>query len=94
MYCDAPHVINTQSCKYINCSKKYGILLLSRFCTYFFIIFTWVLHLLKGCSFPYILQKKERIKIDQVRAELQLCKRCGGQSQKLQKLNFLEPELP
>ena len=38
--------------------------------------------------------KKERIKIDQVRAELQLCKRCGGQSQKLQKLNFLEPELP
>ena len=27
------------------------------FCTYFFIIFTLVLHLLKGCPFPYILQK-------------------------------------
>ena len=27
------------------------------FCTYFFIIFTWVLHILKHCSFPYILQK-------------------------------------
>ena len=26
------------------------------FCTYFFIIFTWVLYVLKGCSFPYILQ--------------------------------------
>ena len=39
------------------------------------------------------------MKIDQVRAELQLAKRCGGQNQKLQKLNFLillalEAELP
>ena len=37
---------------------------------------------------------KNRVKIDQVRAELQLAKRCGGQNQKLQKLNFLEAELP
>ena len=37
---------------------------------------------------------KIRMKIDEVRAELQLCKRCGGQNQKLQKLNFLEAELP
>ena len=29
--------------------------------------------------------KKKRMKIDQVRAELQLDKRCGGQNQKLQK---------
>ena len=32
--------------------------------------------------------------IDQIRAELQLAKRCGGQNQKLQKLNFLEAESP
>ena len=42
---------------------------------------------------------KNCMKIDQVRAELQLAKRCGGQNQKLQKLNFLillalEAELP
>ena len=42
---------------------------------------------------------KKRMKIEQVRAELQLAKRCGGQNQKLQKLNFLillalEAELP
>ena len=34
------------------------------------------------------------MKNDQVRAELQLAKRCGGQNQELQKLNFLEAELP
>ena len=28
------------------------------FCIYFFIIFTWVLHVLKGCLYPYILKKK------------------------------------
>ena len=27
------------------------------FCAHSFIIFTWVLHVLKDCSFPYILQK-------------------------------------
>ena len=32
---------------------------------------------------------KNHMKIDQVKAELQLAKRCGGQNQKLQKLNFL-----
>ena len=31
----------------------------------------------------------KRMKIDQVRAELQLAKPCGSQNQKLQKLNFL-----
>ena len=33
---------------------------------------------------------KKRMKIDQVRAERQLAKRCGGQNQKLQKLIFLD----
>ena len=42
----------------------------------------------KGCSFPYILPKN-RMKIDQMRAELQLAKCCGGQNQKLQKLGCL-----
>ena len=37
---------------------------------------------------------KKRMKIDQVRAKLQLDKRCWGQNQKLQKLSFLEAELP
>ena len=42
---------------------------------------------------------KTRIKIDQVRAEIQLAKRCEGQNQKLQNLKFLillalEAELP
>ena len=36
---------------------------------------------------------KKRMKIDQVRAEQQLAKRCGGQNQKLQKLIFLDAEL-
>ena len=37
---------------------------------------------------------KKRMKIDEMGAELQLCKRCGGQNQKLQNLNFLEAEMP
>ena len=42
----------------INCSKKvWNITFALNFCTYSFIIFTWVLHVLKYCSFPYILQK-------------------------------------
>ena len=32
---------------------------------------------------------KKSMKIDQVRAELQLAKHCGGQNQKLQKLIIL-----
>ena len=32
---------------------------------------------------------KNRMKIDQVRADLQLAKHCGGQNQKLQKLIIL-----
>ena len=32
---------------------------------------------------------KKLMKIDQVRTELQIAKRCWGQNQKLQKLNFL-----
>ena len=36
-----------------------------------------------------LFAKKKRMKIDQARAELQLAKRCEGQNQKLQKLNFL-----
>ena len=39
------------------------------------------------------LQAKKRMKIDQVRSEWQLAKRCGGQNQKLQKLIFLDAEL-
>ena len=43
---------------YINCSKKvWNITFALNFCTYSFIIFTWVLHVLKDCSFLYILQK-------------------------------------
>ena len=39
--------------------------------------------------------KKTRMKIDQVRAELRLAKRCdGSQNQKLQKLNLVGAELP
>ena len=37
--------------------KVWNITFALNFCTYFFIIFTWVLHILKDCSFPYILQK-------------------------------------
>ena len=36
---------------------------------------------------------KNLMKIDQVRAELQLAKHCGGQNQKLQKFIFLDAEL-
>ena len=36
---------------------------------------------------------KPHMKIDQVRAERQLAKRCGDQNQKLQKLIFLDAEL-
>ena len=32
--------------------------------------------------------KKKRMKIDQVRAELQLAKRCGDQNQKLRETQF------
>ena len=38
--------------------KVWNITFALIFCTYFFIIFTWVFHILKHCSFPYILQKK------------------------------------
>ena len=38
--------------------KVWKITFALNFCTYSFIIFTWVLHVLKDCSFPYILQKK------------------------------------
>ena len=48
--------------------KVWNITFALNFCTYSSIIFTWVLHVLKDCSFPYILQKS-RMKIDQVRAE-------------------------
>ena len=44
-----------------------------------------VVHFLTFC-------KKKRMKIDQVRAELQFVKCCRGQNQKLQKLNFQEAE--
>ena len=38
--------------------KVWNITFALNICTYFFIIFTWVLHVLKGCSFPYIFAKK------------------------------------
>ena len=46
---------------------------------------------LKVGHFPTF--SKKRMKIDQVRAELQLAKHCRGQNQKLQKLNFQEAQL-
>ena len=65
----------------INCSKKvWNITFALIFCTYFFIIFTWFLHFQRDSSFPYILHKKKRMKIDQVRAELQLAKHWGSKS--------------
>ena len=67
------------------------------FCLDFLYIFIhyihWVLHFLKGYIKSLHFAKK-RMKIDQVRAELQLAKCCWGQNQKLEKLNFLEAELP
>ena len=48
--------------------KVWNITFALNFSTYSFIISTWVLHVLKDCSFPYFLQKN-RMKIDQVRAE-------------------------
>ena len=48
--------------------KVWNITFALNFCAHSFIIFTWLLHVLKDCSFPYILQKK-RMKIDQVTAE-------------------------
>ena len=45
-------------------------------------------------EYYFCLDIYNRMKIDQVRAELQPVKSCGGQNQKLQKLNFLETELP
>ena len=47
----------------------------------------------KRLFIPLHFAKKTRMKIDQVRAELQLAKRCGGQNHKLQKLIFLDAEL-
>ena len=42
----------------INCSKKvWNITFALNFCTCSFIIFTWFLHVLKDCSYPFILQK-------------------------------------
>ena len=38
--------------------KVWNITSALNFCTFSFFIFTWVLHVLKDCSFPYILQKK------------------------------------
>ena len=35
--------------------KVWNITFALNFCTYSFIIFTWVLQVLKDCSFPYIL---------------------------------------
>ena len=41
---------------HMNCSKKvWNFTFALHFCTYSFIIFTRVLHVLKDCSFPYIL---------------------------------------
>ena len=54
-------------CVYKLLKKVWNITFALNICTYFFIIFTWVLHVLKGCSFPYIFAKKNRMKIDQVR---------------------------
>ena len=39
--------------------------------------------------FIFLHFAKQRMKIDQVRTELQLAKRCVGHNKKLQKLNFL-----
>ena len=56
------------------------------FCLEFLYLFLHHIHIFTFC-------KKKHMKIDQVRAEKQLAKRCGGQNQKLQKLIFLDAEL-
>ena len=66
------------------------------FCLEFLYIFLLHIHMDVNCSkrlFISLHFAKNRMKIDQVRAEEQLAKRCGGQNQKLQKLIFLGAEL-
>ena len=66
------------------------------FCLEFLYIFLHHIHISLTCSKPLFISlhfAKKRMKIDQVRAEYQLAKRCGGQNQKLQKLIFLDAEM-
>ena len=66
------------------------------FCLEFLYIILHRIHMGFSCSkrlFISLHFAKKRMKIDQVRAELQLAKRCRGQNQKLQKLIFLDAEL-
>ena len=66
------------------------------FCLDFLYIFLHHIHIGFTCSkrlFISLHFAKNRMEIDQVRAEKQLFKRCGGQNQKLQKLIFLDAEL-
>ena len=73
--------------KLLKKSMEYYFRLVLNFCTYSFIIFTWVLHVLKDCLFPYILQKNpwKSIRWEQ---NITAC-----QNRKLQKLIFLDAEL-
>ena len=65
------------------------------FCLDFLYLFLHYIHM--SITFPKRLFislhfAKNRMKIDQGRAELQFVKCCRGQNQKLQKLNFQEAE--
>ena len=66
------------------------------FCLDFLFLFLHYIHINIAFSkrlFISLHFAKKCMKIDQVRAELQFAKRCRGQNQKLQKLNFQEAEL-
>ena len=77
-------------CKLLKKSMEYY------FCLDFLYLFLHHIHM--SITFPKRLFislhfAKNRMKIDQGRAELQFVKCCGGQNQKLQKLIFLDAAL-
>ena len=74
-----------------DCSKKYGTFALI-FVDIFFIIFTWVLYFLKGCSFPYILQKKNESRSDGSR--IKACQTLWGSKSKVAATQFPNPSCP
>ena len=72
---------------YINCSKKvWNITFALNFCTYSFIIFTWVLHILKDFSFPYILQKTHENRSGESR--ITACQTLWGSKSKVAETHF------
>ena len=59
------------------------------FCTYFFIIFTWVLYFLKGCSFPDILKKTHEKRSGESR--ITACQTLWGSKSKVAKTQLPAP---